>query len=129
VVANHGGTLPVDGAILGLDLLRRTDPTRVPRAIAAHFLPQLPVVGTLLARLGVVVGTPANVRRLLDAGDPDRLDEFIGVARKRGEELERREKLLKSANETVLKREADISRRDAEIVELKARLMPLEPSA
>jgi 1-acyl-sn-glycerol-3-phosphate acyltransferase len=67
VVANHGGVLPVDGAMLCLDLLRRTG--RIPRAVADHFVPRLPVISTLLARLGVVSGTPANVRRLLERGE------------------------------------------------------------
>ena len=65
VVANHGGTLPVDAGMLCLDLLRKTDPPRIPRAIADRFVPRLPIISTLFARLGVVAGTSANVRRLL----------------------------------------------------------------
>src|SRR5512143_941342 len=61
LVANHAGVLPVDSAMLCLDVLRRTEPTRIPRAIADHFVPRLPLVSTLFARLGVVNGTPANV--------------------------------------------------------------------
>lgn len=68
VVANHSGALPVDGAMLCLDLLLR-GPQRIPRAIADRFLPLVPFVGTLLGRLGVVVGTAANVRRLLEDGE------------------------------------------------------------
>jgi 1-acyl-sn-glycerol-3-phosphate acyltransferase len=69
VVANHSGALPMDGAMLCLDLLLRCDPPRIPRAIADRFLPLLPFVGTLLSRLGVVVGTAANVRQLLEDGE------------------------------------------------------------
>ncbi len=63
VVANHGGALPVDAAMLSLDLLRHTP--RIPRPIADHFVPRLPLVSTMFARLGMVSGTPTNVRRLL----------------------------------------------------------------
>src|SRR4051812_13368645 len=31
VIANHGGALPLDAALLCLDLLRRTEPPRIPR--------------------------------------------------------------------------------------------------
>jgi 1-acyl-sn-glycerol-3-phosphate acyltransferase len=67
VIANHAGMLPVDAAVLWLDLLRRT--RRVPRLVADHFVPGLPFVSTLFARLGVVSGTRTNVRRLLDDGE------------------------------------------------------------
>lgn len=69
VVANHSGALPVDGAMLCLDLLLRSSPPRIPRAVAARFLPLLPFAGTLLSRLGVVVGTRANARSLLERGE------------------------------------------------------------
>lgn len=69
LVANHGGVLPVDAAMLCLDVLRRSEPPRIPRAVADHFVPRLPLVSTLFARLGVVSGTRANVRRLLERGE------------------------------------------------------------
>jgi 1-acyl-sn-glycerol-3-phosphate acyltransferase len=69
LVANHAGVLPVDSAMLCLDVLRRTEPARIPRAIADHFVPRLPLVSTLFARLGVVNGTLANVRCLLERGE------------------------------------------------------------
>lgn len=69
LVANHGGMLPVDAAMLCLDVLRRTDPPRIPRAIADHFVHRMPLISTLFARVGVVSGTPANVRRLLADGE------------------------------------------------------------
>jgi 1-acyl-sn-glycerol-3-phosphate acyltransferase len=69
LVANHGGVLPIDAAMMCLDVLRRTDPPRIPRPVADHFVPRLPFVSTLFARLGVVSGTRANVRALLDQGE------------------------------------------------------------
>jgi 1-acyl-sn-glycerol-3-phosphate acyltransferase len=73
LVANHGGFLPIDAAILCLDVLRRTEPPRIPRAVADHFVPRLPLASTLFARMGVVSGTRANVRRLLQR------DELIAI--------------------------------------------------
>jgi len=64
LIANHGGMLPVDGAMLCLDVLRKT--SRIPRPIADRFVHRLPLISTLFARCGVVSGTPANVRRLLE---------------------------------------------------------------
>jgi 1-acyl-sn-glycerol-3-phosphate acyltransferase len=49
-----------------LDVLRRTEPPRIPRAVADHFVPRLPFLSTLFARLGVVSGTRANVRALIE---------------------------------------------------------------
>ncbi|HET9622439.1 MAG TPA: lysophospholipid acyltransferase family protein [Kofleriaceae bacterium] len=69
VVANHGGVLPVDAAMLCLDLVRNTEPPRVPRPVMDHFVPHLPFVSTWFARLGGVSGTRANVRALLARGE------------------------------------------------------------
>jgi 1-acyl-sn-glycerol-3-phosphate acyltransferase len=67
VIANHAGVLPMDGAVLCQDIVRRTE--RIPRAIADHFVPKLPLVSTFFARLGVVNGTRANVATLLARGE------------------------------------------------------------
>ncbi len=69
VVANHGGVLPVDAAMLCLDLLRQTAPPRIPRALMEHFVPRLPLVSTLFARVGAVSGTRTNARHLLEQGE------------------------------------------------------------
>jgi 1-acyl-sn-glycerol-3-phosphate acyltransferase len=69
LAANHSGTLPIDGAMLWADVVRKADPTRVPRAVADHFVAALPYVSTLFARAGVVGGSRGNVRRLLQDGE------------------------------------------------------------
>jgi 1-acyl-sn-glycerol-3-phosphate acyltransferase len=69
LVANHGGIVPVDAAMLCLDVLLRAQPTRIPRALADHFVAALPIASTLFARLGVVMGTRGNARRLLERGE------------------------------------------------------------
>ena len=67
LVANHSGALPIDAAMLFVDVVRRTG--RIPRIVADRFVPVLPVIGEVFSRLGVVVGTRANVRVLLDRGE------------------------------------------------------------
>lgn len=69
LVANHGGILPIDAGLLCLDILHRMRPTRIPRPVADYFIPRLPLVSTLFARLGVVAGTRANACRLLERGE------------------------------------------------------------
>ncbi len=69
LAANHSGTLPVDGAMLFIDVLRRTDPPRVARPVADYFVLALPVVSTFFARSGVVGGSRGNARALLEAGE------------------------------------------------------------
>jgi 1-acyl-sn-glycerol-3-phosphate acyltransferase len=64
LIANHGGMLPIDAAMLWIDVLHRTG--RYLRTVADRFVPRLPFVSTLFARAGVVSGTHANVRRLLE---------------------------------------------------------------
>jgi len=65
LAANHSGTLPIDGAMLWLDVLRHTSPPRVPRPIADYFVPSLPIIGNLFARCGMVGGSRGNARALL----------------------------------------------------------------
>lgn len=73
IAANHSGTLPFDAMMIYADLLRRTDPPRLPRAIADSFVAGLPWIGLLFARAGVVGGARRNVEHLL------RNDELIVV--------------------------------------------------
>lgn len=69
LAANHSGMLPVDGAMLYLDLVRRLDPPRVPRITADLFVPRLPFVFLFLNRVGVVAGERRVMHRLLDQGE------------------------------------------------------------
>ncbi|HSM93467.1 MAG TPA: lysophospholipid acyltransferase family protein [Anaeromyxobacteraceae bacterium] len=69
LVANHSGQLPFDAAMIGMSLLVERDPPRVMRALVERWVPTLPFYSTLMARLGQVVGTPDNCRRLLAADE------------------------------------------------------------
>ncbi len=69
LVANHSGSIPIDGMMMWYDVLLHTSPPRVPRAVADHFVPSLPFIGTLFARGGMVGGSRGNARALLEAGE------------------------------------------------------------
>lgn len=69
LAVNHSGVLPVDAALLWLDVLRHTDPPRAPRVVADLFVPLLPMFGTAASRAGVVAGELGNCERLLEDGE------------------------------------------------------------
>ena len=69
IAGNHSGNIPIDAAMIWMDVLRNTSPPRVPRAIADHFVPSLPWVGTLFARSGMIGGSRGNTRALLESGE------------------------------------------------------------
>jgi 1-acyl-sn-glycerol-3-phosphate acyltransferase len=69
LVANHSGQLPFDAAMVGCSLLVELDPPRAPRALVEKWVPTLPFVAPFYAKLGQVVGTPENCRRLLAADE------------------------------------------------------------
>jgi 1-acyl-sn-glycerol-3-phosphate acyltransferase len=66
LVSNHGGQLPVDGAMIGVALLSEGQPPRVIRSMVEKWVGSLPYVSTFFARIGQIVGTPENCRRLLE---------------------------------------------------------------
>lgn len=65
LISNHSGQLPFDGAMIGVATLVEAEPPRIIRAMVEKWVPTLPYASTLFARLGQVVGTPENCRRLL----------------------------------------------------------------
>ena len=70
LVANHGGnTFAWDGAMLSMSMLLDAEPPRVVRGMAEYYLTTLPYFGTLMHRVGSVVGTPSNCAQLLDRGE------------------------------------------------------------
>jgi len=69
LIANHSGQLPLDAAMIAMSLLLEGEPPRVVRAMVERWAPTLPFVAPFFARIGQVVGTPENCRRLLAAGE------------------------------------------------------------
>jgi 1-acyl-sn-glycerol-3-phosphate acyltransferase len=66
LVSNHSGQLPFDGMMIGCALVLERDPPRVARAMVEKWVPKLPFVSVFFARVGQIVGTPENCRRLLE---------------------------------------------------------------
>jgi 1-acyl-sn-glycerol-3-phosphate acyltransferase len=64
-VANHSGTLPLDGMMLYHDILRKSQPPRLPRTVADYFVAKLPFVNLSYSRVGVIIGARENVRGVL----------------------------------------------------------------
>lgn len=69
LIANHSGQFGYDGAMLGMAMLLDADPPRLARGMAEHLFVRTPWAGTLLARLGSMVGTPENCTSMLEAGE------------------------------------------------------------
>lgn len=69
LVANHSGQIPLDGMMIGTALLTEGQPPRPLRSMVERWVPSLPHVSRLFARLGQVLGTPENCRYLLQGGE------------------------------------------------------------
>jgi 1-acyl-sn-glycerol-3-phosphate acyltransferase len=67
LVSNHSGQLPLDGAMIVVGMLTEANPPRAVRSMVEKWVQTLPYVSTFMARVGQIVGTPENCRRLLDA--------------------------------------------------------------
>lgn len=67
-ISNHSGQLPFDGIMIGTALLLEAEPPRAVRSMIERWVPELPFVSELFARLGAIVGTPENCVRLLEQG-------------------------------------------------------------
>lgn len=66
LIANHSGQLPLDAAMIGVAMLIEARPGRAIRSMVMNWVPTLPFVSTFFARIGQIVGTPENCRRLLE---------------------------------------------------------------
>jgi 1-acyl-sn-glycerol-3-phosphate acyltransferase len=69
LVANHAGQLPIDGVMITTAMLLECSPPRLARPMADQWVATLPFVSTMMARMGVVVGSPENAERLLRRGE------------------------------------------------------------
>ena len=66
LVSNHSGQLPFDGMMIAMSLFQEREPPRYVRSMVEKWIPRLPFVSVFMARVGQVVGTPDNCRRLLE---------------------------------------------------------------
>jgi 1-acyl-sn-glycerol-3-phosphate acyltransferase len=65
LICNHAGQLPFDGAMLGMAMVLDATPSRVCRPMGEYWIPQLPFVSVMAARMGAMVGTPENCAEML----------------------------------------------------------------
>ncbi|MGD8606291.1 MAG: lysophospholipid acyltransferase family protein [Myxococcales bacterium] len=65
IVANHSGQLPFDAVLIASALMLDAVPPRFPRSMVETWTAELPFISTLYPKLGQVVGSPENARRLL----------------------------------------------------------------
>src|SRR3989338_7415082 len=69
IVANHSGTLPYDGAMIGLSILNEHPKERLVRFLVEDFVYHFPFLGTFLSRIGAVRACPENATYLLKKGE------------------------------------------------------------
>lgn len=69
LAANHSGTLPFDAMMVWTDVVRHSEPPRVPRTVLDHFVNRLPFVSVLYARSGAIGGSRGNVHEMLAQGE------------------------------------------------------------
>lgn len=68
VVANHSGTVPYDGAMLGIAIANEHPVRQDTRFLVEDFVFHMPVLGSLIYRIGGVRACPENAERLLSTG-------------------------------------------------------------
>ena len=66
ITPNHSGLLPLDAAMIGVDLVKRLPQPRLMRAVVDHFVSYTPFVNTFIYRAGQVVGNRRNFESLLE---------------------------------------------------------------
>ncbi len=69
LISNHSGQLPFDGAMIGVAMITEARPPRAVRSMVEKWVPSLPFISSFMSRMGQIVGTPENCRRLLEAGE------------------------------------------------------------
>lgn len=66
---NHGGGIPIDGAMIALDLVKKMEKPRVMRAAVDNFAGSLPFINLFFCRCGQVIGARRNLVDLLNQGE------------------------------------------------------------
>lgn len=68
LACNHSGTIPLDAMMLWQDVVRHSEPPRVPRAVLDHFVNLLPFISVLYTRGGAIGGNRGNCHTILESG-------------------------------------------------------------
>ena len=65
IVCNHSGILPIDGAMIAVDCLKKLRPPRAVRSVVDRFFMSYPFVGMFLRRVGQISGMRKDFEELL----------------------------------------------------------------
>lgn len=66
IIANHSGQIPLDAVIIGLSMIMDSPNPRFPRSMVERFISTMPFLSVWFPRVGQVLGTPENAKRLLE---------------------------------------------------------------
>lgn len=69
LVSNHGGQIPLDGIVIACSMILDAKRPRFVRSMIERFISTLPFFSVWFPRVGQVLGSPENARRLLEAGE------------------------------------------------------------
>ena len=69
IVPNHSGVIPLDAAMVAVDLAMKLKKPRITRAVVDNFMGYLPFISTFFYRVGQVVGARRNFDDLLRCGE------------------------------------------------------------
>jgi 1-acyl-sn-glycerol-3-phosphate acyltransferase len=69
LVSNHGGQIPLDGIVIACAMMLDAKKPRFVRSMVERFISTLPFLSVWFPRVGQVLGSPENARRLLQAGE------------------------------------------------------------
>ena len=70
LVSNHGGQIPLDGIVIACAMILDAKRPRFVRSMVERLIGTLPFFSIWFPRVGQVLGSPENARRLLEAGEP-----------------------------------------------------------
>lgn len=73
ITPNHSGVLPIDGAMIAVDLIKKMERPRMMRAVLYHTAGFIPCVGTFFYRCGQISGARRNFEEAL------RQEELVAV--------------------------------------------------
>ena len=73
IAPNHSGVLPIDGAMIAVDIVKKLEPPRLVRMVVDYFAAYLPFINVIFSRSGQIIGHRKNFQMLLEMG------ELIGV--------------------------------------------------
>jgi 1-acyl-sn-glycerol-3-phosphate acyltransferase len=69
IIGNHAGQIAIDACMIGTATMLEAKPPRFLRGMGEYWLPTVPFVNVLMARMGGVVGTPKNAVDILQHGE------------------------------------------------------------